>query len=63
VQNLSDNPLTLTFSLANGLFKGTVFDPGSGKSQRYTGAVLQDEGVGWGQLLGTNQSARVTLGF
>ena len=63
VENLGDNPLTLVFNLGNGLFNGTVTDPVSQHSFRYSGAVLQDRAEGWGQLLGTNRSARVSLGF
>jgi hypothetical protein len=62
VMNLGTNKLSLTISTANGLFKGSVTDPSSGKSSAFSGALLQKQNAGFGFLLGTNRSARVVLG-
>jgi len=63
VLNLSPNKLSLTISLSSGLFSGRVVDPATGKSSSFKGALLQTQNVGAGFLLGTNCSARVSLGF
>jgi hypothetical protein len=60
--NLSSNKLSLTLSTANGVFSGSVTEPGTGKVLKFSGAVLQKQNVGSGFLLGTNRSSRVLLG-
>ena len=59
--NLSSNPLTWSFSLATGTFKGSAIDPATGKALPFSGAVFQKENAAYGFLLGTNQSSRVSL--
>jgi hypothetical protein len=61
VTNLSSNRLKMAFSLATGLFSGSSVDSVSGRSLRFNGAVLQKQNAGYGFLLGTNVSSRVTL--
>jgi hypothetical protein len=60
--NLGDSKLSLSVSLSSGLFKGSVVNPATGKSASFKGALLQSQNVGSGFLLGTDRSARVTLG-
>jgi hypothetical protein len=62
VTNLGANKLSLSIATANGLFKGSVTDPSTGKSSAFSGALLQKQNAGSGFLLGTNRSSRVTLG-
>lgn len=60
VVNLSPNKLT--FSLKNdGTFSGSVLNPSTGKSLKYTGAVLQKQGIGSGFFLGTDQGGKVLV--
>ncbi|MBI3853350.1 MAG: tandem-95 repeat protein [Verrucomicrobia bacterium] len=61
VSNRSSNPLTMSFSLTTGTFKGTAVDPASGASLKFSGVVLQKVNAGCGFLLGTSQSSRVVL--
>jgi hypothetical protein len=62
VSNLGTNALSLVFSPTTGAFKGKVTDL-SGISRTFAGAMLQKSGVGYGFLLGTNLSSRVTLNY
>lgn len=62
VTNLSSNALTMSFTARTGTFKGSVMEPGSGRTLSFTGAVLQRPNGGAGFALGTNQSSRVWLG-
>jgi hypothetical protein len=61
VTNLSSNKLALSFGLANGLYRGTVTDPATGKSRAFRGAVFQKTDTGYGFLLGTNLSSGVVI--
>jgi hypothetical protein len=61
VTNLGSNALVLTFSLPSGRWNGWVIDPSSGRKLLFTGTVLQDQSVGIGFSLGTNQSGCVRL--
>ncbi len=61
VTNLSSNKFTLSFSLATGIFKGSATDPATSKALPFSGAVFQKHNAGYGFLLGTNQSSRVSL--
>jgi len=58
---LSPNALSLAFSPPTGAFNGSVVEPSTGKSLSFSGAVLQKISSGYGFLLGTNQSSRVSL--
>ena len=62
VTNLSGNKLTLTFTTASGLFKGSVVNPATGKPVSFNGAVFQKRNFGGGHFLGTDQSGRVYFG-
>jgi hypothetical protein len=53
--------LGLAFTLKSGLFSGKVTDPSTGKSLSYGGVVLEKMHSGYGYLLGTNQSSRITI--
>lgn len=57
VTDESGNKLTMAFSLNNGLYRGSVVDPGSGKTMSFGGAVYQKIGMGYGSLLGADQSS------
>jgi hypothetical protein len=56
-------PLALSFTLRNGLFKGTwkVNDGGVNRTLGLKGALLQRQNRGAGYFLGTNESGRVQL--
>jgi hypothetical protein len=56
-----DNHLSMSFSLANGIYRGTVREPGDGKTRSFVGAVVQKLNAGYGFLLGTNQSSAVVF--
>jgi len=61
VNNLSGNPLTLSFSMSLGTYSGTVTDPTTLKRLSFKGAVLQKQNAGFGFLTGTNQTSRVEV--
>jgi uncharacterized repeat protein (TIGR02543 family) len=60
--NASSNKLTMTLSLPNGTFSGSVQIPGTTQNTSFKGAVLQGYTEGYGYFMGTNQSGRVFLG-
>ena len=62
ITNLSDNKLSLTVNTSSGLFTGTVTDPNTGKSSKFSGALLQKQNTGSGFMLGTNLSSLVLIG-
>jgi Divergent InlB B-repeat domain len=62
VTNLSSNKLTMAFSTSTGLYKGTVVDPTSGATLPFAGAVFQKNELGYGSLMGANQSSSVVVG-
>jgi hypothetical protein len=62
VENLGTNKLSLAISTSSGLFSGRVTHPNTGRSISFRGAVLQTQKIGAGFALGTNRSARVSLG-
>lgn len=58
----SDNQLSFSFSRPTGSFSGTVSPPAAtGKRLPFSGVVLQKLNAGYGMLLGTDQSGRVSL--
>jgi len=59
---LGTNKLTLTINTSQGLFKGSVKNPETGKTIKINGAILQNQGLGSGYFLGTNQSGRIVIG-
>lgn len=61
VTDESGNKLTMAFSVANGLYKGAVVDPASGKTMPFAGAVHQKAGMGYGSLMGANQSSSAII--
>jgi len=62
VTNLSSNKLTMAFSTGTGLYKGTVVDPTTGATLPFAGAVFQKTELGYGSLMGANQSSSVVVG-
>ena len=62
ILNRQTNKLSMAFSPSSGLFSGRVTSPFTGKPIVFRGAVLQSQNTGAGFALGTNRSARVTLG-
>ena len=62
ITNLSSNKLSLTISLASGLFSGSVVDPSTDRPLKFSGALLQKQNAACGFLLGTNRSSRVAFG-
>ena len=59
--NLSANPMAVTVNLTNGYLSGWFKVPESGQTNQFKGVLLQNENVGAGYFLGTNQSGRVLL--
>jgi hypothetical protein len=56
------NNLILTLDLASGLFNGSVKHPHTAKPILFKGAVFQNQNLGSGFFLQTNQSGHVYLG-
>jgi hypothetical protein len=63
VTNLSSNRLTLSFTTTDGVFQGTVVQPGAPKSKAisFSGVVLQDQDTGWGFFLNSGLSGQANL--
>jgi hypothetical protein len=61
VMNQSGNKLTMTFTTATGLFKGTATSP-DGQNVSYRGATFQKVNRAYGYFLGTDQSGSVVVG-
>jgi hypothetical protein len=59
VSNSGTNKLTLSISLATGLFSGSVTPPGAAGSVSFKGALHQKQNFGSGFFLGGDQSGRV----
>jgi hypothetical protein len=55
------NKLSLSVTVSNGVFSGSVREPGLTKSNVFKGVLLQDESCGYGYFLETNLSGRVLL--
>jgi hypothetical protein len=62
VVNTSSNKLTFKVVLPSGAFNGNVTEAGTTRSVPFKGVLLQNQNVGCGYFLGTNQSGRVFLG-
>ncbi len=60
VVNLSPNKLTFKLK-TDGTFSGSAVNPSTGRSLKYSGALLQKQGVGGGYFLGTDQSGKVLV--
>jgi hypothetical protein len=60
VTNLSTNKFTLTISVKQGSFKGSVLGP-AGKMINYNGVLFQKRNTASGFFLGTDQSGRVVI--
>jgi len=52
----------MTFSTGTGLYKGTVVNPTTGATLPFAGAVFQKIEMGYGSLMGANQSSSVVVG-
>ena len=61
VINLSNNKLTMNFTLTTGTFSGSATEATTGRIISFTGVVLQKLHTGHGRFLGTNQCGRVSL--
>ena len=61
VTDTGTNKLTLSITKTTGLFTGSVLPPGTTKRSSFLGAVHQKANEAAGFLLGTNQSAAVTV--
>lgn len=61
VSNASTNKMTVTISLASGLFQGTFLDPNLNRTVNFSGALLQKSTRGAGFFLGTDQAGRVRI--
>jgi hypothetical protein len=55
------NKLSLSLTVSNGIFSGSVREPGLTRSNSFKGVLLQDENSGRGYFLGTNRSGSVIL--
>jgi len=62
VTNHGANKLSMAFTTTTGLYKGTVVDPTSGATLPFAGAVFQKTQLGYGSLMGANQSSSVVVG-
>ena len=62
VMNSSTNKLTMAVSASKGTFTGSVTDPASGKPVKFNGVYLQNQNIGLGYSLGTNQSSSGSFG-
>ncbi len=62
VIDLSSNGLKLSLKSPQGLFKGSVVDPATGKPIRFNGVLLQEQNFGAGFFLGTDLSGQVLFG-
>ena len=62
VMNHSSNSLSMTFSIPNGTFRGTVVDPVNNRALPFTGVTFQKNASGYGLLFGTHQSSSVLIG-
>ena len=56
------NKLSLSLTVSNGAFAGSVTQPGLTRSNLFKGVLLQDENSGYGYFLETNRSGRVRFG-
>jgi hypothetical protein len=53
------NRLSLSLTVSNGTFAGSVREPGLTRSNSFKGVLLQNENSGYGYFLETNRSGRV----
>jgi hypothetical protein len=62
VINHGSNNLSMTFSIPNGTFRGTVGAPVNNSTLSFNGVAFQKNPSGYGLLFGTNQSSSVLFG-
>ena len=55
------NKLSLSITVSNGVFSGSVREPGLTRSNVFRGVMLDDENSGYGYFLETNRSGRVRV--
>jgi hypothetical protein len=60
-EDSDQNGATLTFNTSSGLFKGTVMNAETSKPIAFKGAILQNQNMGAGFFLSTNESGSVIL--
>jgi hypothetical protein len=56
------NRLSMTLMVSNGVLSGSVKVPGTTRTNKFNGVLLQNQNIGAGYFLGTNQSGGVWLG-
>jgi hypothetical protein len=61
IQATSQSETKLTYTTSSGLFSGNVLNPETGKLISVKGAVLQNQNLGAGYFLGTNESGSVVI--
>ena len=61
VDEIADDHLTITLSLANGLFSGTFIHPTLHRLVGFRGALLQKQNIGGGFFLGSDQGGVVRI--
>jgi len=61
ILDLTDSKPAFTVAASTGLLTGSVVDPQTGKAVTVKGIILQNQEVGAGFFLGTNQSGQVLL--
>jgi hypothetical protein len=59
--NPPGSKLKLNISVASGLFRGSTFNPETGKLFPFNGVLLEADNIGAGFFLGTNLSGQVYL--
>lgn len=64
VSNLggNDSKLTLNLNVASGVFTGALTPSNSVNALKFGGVILQKQGVGAGNISGTNQTGKVSFG-
>ena len=62
VVDLSANRLSIKFATKNGLFTGTVIEPGGGAKIKFSGVVYQPEDVAAGLVIGLTTTSAVIIG-
>jgi hypothetical protein len=62
IVNNSGNKLTIKLNASNGVLSGSVVNPLTGTSSSFNGVFLQNQNVGLGYSLGTDQSSLFFFG-
>lgn len=62
IVNTSGNKLTMKLNASSGVISGSIVNPLTGISSSFSGVLLQNQDVGMGYSLGTNQSSLFFFG-